>query len=71
MLYQPRHQSDEEGQLLLDTIASGNGILRINDIVLWPEVAYDARTNPTLSFQRGYYPLLSVGNDDLLHLHEA
>ena len=49
-------------KIILKTIAEGNGLLRINNIVQWPQVAFNAGPNPTtLSFQRGYLPLISVG----------
>lgn len=51
--------SSEDGALFLSTIATGNGLLRLNDILTWSTVATTAGSNPViLSFQRGYLPLL-------------
>jgi hypothetical protein len=57
------HEGLTSSKILLKTIAEGNGLLRINNVVQWPQVAFNAGTNPAiLSFQRGYLPLLSVGS---------
>ncbi|TFK23669.1 P-loop containing nucleoside triphosphate hydrolase protein [Coprinopsis marcescibilis] len=51
--------SGEDGQLFLKTIATGNGMLRIIDIILWQKVSAQAGSSSTeLSFQKGYVPLL-------------
>lgn len=50
-------------QILLDTIATGNGIRLLRDILVWTHVAHDTGNSPLrLSFQRGYYPLLAVSS---------
>ncbi|KAH6914275.1 hypothetical protein BKA70DRAFT_1558250 [Coprinopsis sp. MPI-PUGE-AT-0042] len=57
----------EDGQLFLKTLASGNGILRINDIVLWPEVRVNAGSSTTvLSFQKGYFPIIRLLASDFV-----
>ncbi|RXW21902.1 hypothetical protein EST38_g3950 [Candolleomyces aberdarensis] len=54
-------------KVLLKTIAEGNGLLRINNIVQWPQVAFNAGSSPViLSFQRGYLPLLSLLSSDFV-----
>lgn len=59
--------SDEDGQVLLNTVAKGNGLLRIGDIIRWPDVSLEAGLDrETLSFQRGYYPLLSMLSSDFV-----
>ncbi|KDR70088.1 hypothetical protein GALMADRAFT_255486 [Galerina marginata CBS 339.88] len=51
--------TQEEGQLLLRSLTSANGSLRIAEIINWPEVSMRAGQNKTvLSFQRGILPLL-------------
>lgn len=51
--------TQEEGQLLLSTITSTNGRLRLTDIINWPQVSTTAgRNRDVLSFQRGVLPLL-------------
>ena len=37
-----------------------NGLLRIGDILSWSDVALRPRTRTSLSFGRGYVPLLRV-----------
>ncbi|KAF5326320.1 hypothetical protein D9611_000022 [Ephemerocybe angulata] len=70
--FQSAHRSnknwtDDDGQLLLNSIAERNGLLRINDISQWREVSLSAGMNPRiLSFQRGYYPLLSLLSSDFV-----
>ncbi|EIN11698.1 P-loop containing nucleoside triphosphate hydrolase protein [Punctularia strigosozonata HHB-11173 SS5] len=49
----------EEGQLLLNKIATGNGLNRFSDIIQYPEVSMNAGSfKNKLSFQRGYVPAL-------------
>ncbi|KAH9839366.1 P-loop containing nucleoside triphosphate hydrolase protein, partial [Rhodofomes roseus] len=51
--------SPEDGQLLLATLSTGNGLRRLNDILSWDDVSIRAGSQrTTLSFQRGYVPLL-------------
>ncbi|KAI0779559.1 hypothetical protein C8Q74DRAFT_1217042 [Fomes fomentarius] len=50
--------SPEDGQLFLSTIGSDNGLLRIGDVLDWGEVAIRPRSRTSLSFGRGYVPLL-------------
>ncbi|KAJ7651473.1 hypothetical protein DFH06DRAFT_1207067 [Mycena polygramma] len=57
----------EDGPLLLTSLATGNGILRIGDLFRWTSVSSRAGSNPTtLSFQRGYAPLLKVYSSDFI-----
>ncbi|KAJ7202968.1 AAA domain-containing protein [Mycena haematopus] len=48
----------DDGPLLLTSLATGNGILRISDVFQWPSVS-------TL-FQRGYVPLLKFYSSELV-----
>ncbi|KAJ7217780.1 hypothetical protein GGX14DRAFT_438313 [Mycena pura] len=49
----------EDGPLLLTSLATGNGLLRISDVFQWPCVSsHAAPSGPVLSFQKGYIPLL-------------
>ncbi|PCH43420.1 nucleoside triphosphate hydrolase protein [Wolfiporia cocos MD-104 SS10] len=51
--------SPEDGQLLLKTLSTGNGLLRLNDVLAWGEVSLSAGgRRDVLSFQRGYLLLL-------------
>ncbi|OJA20177.1 hypothetical protein AZE42_13007, partial [Rhizopogon vesiculosus] len=51
--------TQEEGQLLLETLTSNIGRLRIAEIVTWPQVSPKAvMSREILSFQRGLIPLL-------------
>ncbi|KAF8867865.1 P-loop containing nucleoside triphosphate hydrolase protein [Gymnopilus junonius] len=51
--------TQEEGQLLLGSLTSTNGSLRIADIVNWPAVSMKAgQSREILSFQKGFLPLL-------------
>ncbi|TDL21593.1 hypothetical protein BD410DRAFT_297523 [Rickenella mellea] len=57
----------EDGQLLLQSLASGNGFLRLDDIISSPEVTINAGPDPkVLSFQRGYLPLLFYLSSDFV-----
>ncbi|GLB37649.1 putative P-loop containing nucleoside triphosphate hydrolase protein [Lyophyllum shimeji] len=59
--------TSEDGQLLLNSIATGNGLLRIADIIQWSPVSTQAGSDPrTLSFQRGFLPLLRFYSSDLV-----
>ncbi|EJF65241.1 P-loop containing nucleoside triphosphate hydrolase protein [Dichomitus squalens LYAD-421 SS1] len=51
--------SPEDGQLFLSRVGTGNGLLRIGDILGWTHgVAIRPRDRTSLSFGRGYIPLL-------------
>ncbi|KAH9895168.1 P-loop containing nucleoside triphosphate hydrolase protein [Cubamyces lactineus] len=50
--------SPEDGQLFLSAIGTDNGLLRIADVLSFPEVAIRPTTRNILSFQRGYVPVL-------------
>ncbi|RPD78077.1 hypothetical protein L226DRAFT_610076 [Lentinus tigrinus ALCF2SS1-7] len=50
--------SSEDGQLFLTTIGSENGLVRVGDILSWSDVVLRPRTKTSLSFGRGYMPLL-------------
>ncbi|KAJ6499128.1 hypothetical protein C8R45DRAFT_981206 [Mycena sanguinolenta] len=57
----------EDGPLLLTSLATGNGILRIGDILRWPSVSSRAGSSPSeLSFQRAYVPLLKFYSSELI-----
>ncbi|OBZ70961.1 hypothetical protein A0H81_09027 [Grifola frondosa] len=56
----------EDGQLLLSAIGTGNGILRLNDIIAWSEVSISPSNKLVLSFQRGYLPLLRYLSSDFV-----
>ncbi|KAI6040315.1 hypothetical protein EDC04DRAFT_3140449 [Pisolithus marmoratus] len=57
----------EDGQLLLNSISSQNGLLRIVDIVRWPQVSPRAGSSrDVLSFQRGIVPLLEYLSSDFV-----
>ncbi|KAL0951932.1 hypothetical protein HGRIS_008585 [Hohenbuehelia grisea] len=56
----------EEGQLLLTSLAKGNGILRIRDIIQWTPVSASSNNAATLSFQRGLLPLLKFLSSDFV-----
>ncbi|KAI6157793.1 hypothetical protein BKA82DRAFT_4061548 [Pisolithus tinctorius] len=57
----------EDGQLLLNSISSQNGLLRIVDIVRWPQVSSGAGSSrDVLSFQRGIVPLLEYLSSDFV-----
>ncbi|TFK44429.1 hypothetical protein BDQ12DRAFT_672980 [Crucibulum laeve] len=59
--------TSEDGQLLLNTLAAGNGLLRLNDIFLWPVVKTNAGSSISiLSFQRAYLPLLRFLSSDFV-----
>ncbi|KAH9951524.1 P-loop containing nucleoside triphosphate hydrolase protein [Amylocystis lapponica] len=59
--------SAEDGQLLLSMIGTGNGLLRLNDVICWPEVSIRAGSNKSVvSFQRGYLPLLRYFTSDFV-----
>ncbi|KAH8119264.1 P-loop containing nucleoside triphosphate hydrolase protein [Phellopilus nigrolimitatus] len=51
--------TDEDGQLLLKSIATGNGILRLGDIIRHSDVSINAGSDRNvLSFQKGYLPII-------------
>ncbi|KAJ7091139.1 hypothetical protein C8R44DRAFT_817142 [Mycena epipterygia] len=57
----------EDGPLLLTSLAMGNGLLRIGDVLQWPSVSSHAGSNPSqLSFQRGYLPLLKFYSSEFV-----
>ncbi|KAF5380591.1 hypothetical protein D9615_004617 [Tricholomella constricta] len=57
----------QDGQLLLNSIATGNGLLRITDVIRWSPVSTQAWSHPQkLSFQRGFLPLLRFYSSDLV-----
>ncbi|KAJ7647110.1 hypothetical protein FB45DRAFT_821739 [Roridomyces roridus] len=57
----------EDGPLLLTSLATGNGLLRINDIFCWLAVSSRAGSNAlVLSFQRGYLPLLKFYSSEFV-----
>ncbi|KAF8070666.1 hypothetical protein FPV67DRAFT_1488261 [Lyophyllum atratum] len=59
--------TSEDGQLLLNSIATGNGLLRIDEILRWSPVSTRAGSHPLeLSFQRGFLPLLRFYSSDLV-----
>ncbi|KAI0930201.1 hypothetical protein AcV5_006978 [Taiwanofungus camphoratus] len=48
-------------------LGQGNGIMRLNDIISWPEVSIKAGSQRTvLSFQRGYVPFLRYLSSDFV-----
>ncbi|KAJ6625897.1 P-loop containing nucleoside triphosphate hydrolase protein [Mycena sp. CBHHK59/15] len=57
----------EDGPLLLTSLATGNGLLRISDIFQWPSVSSRAGSSQSvLSFQRGYVPLLKFYSSEFV-----
>ncbi|EMD37515.1 hypothetical protein CERSUDRAFT_114154 [Gelatoporia subvermispora B] len=57
--------TSEDGQLFLATIGTGNGLLRMNDVICWKPVSARAgHQRAVLSFQRGYVPLLRYLSSD-------
>ncbi|KAI6119903.1 hypothetical protein EDD16DRAFT_1579433 [Pisolithus croceorrhizus] len=57
----------EDGQLLLNSISSQNGLLRIVDILCWPQVSSRAGSGrDVLSFQRGIVPLFEYLSSDFV-----
>ncbi|OAX35178.1 hypothetical protein K503DRAFT_858768 [Rhizopogon vinicolor AM-OR11-026] len=59
--------TQEEGQLLLETLTSNIGRLRIAEIVTWPQVSPKAvLSREILSFQRGLIPLLRYMSSDFV-----
>nr|GAT43007.1 predicted protein [Mycena chlorophos] len=57
----------EDAPLLLSALAKDNGLLRINDVIRWPQVSNEAGSSPqVLSFQRGFVPLLKFLASDLV-----
>lgn len=57
----------EDGQLLLSSISSQNGLLRIANILCWPQVSPRAGSSrDVLSFQRGIVPLLEYLSSDFV-----
>ncbi|KDQ21659.1 hypothetical protein BOTBODRAFT_50246 [Botryobasidium botryosum FD-172 SS1] len=61
----------EDGQLLMDAIATvgGNGLKRLQDIIQWPDISLHAgKSTKTMSFQRGFVPLLGyLSSDAVIH----
>ncbi|KAJ7045696.1 hypothetical protein C8F04DRAFT_1065834 [Mycena alexandri] len=61
------HWAPEDGPLLLSSLATGNGLLRIGDIFQWSSVSSSAGSSRSeLSFQRGYIPLLKFYSSDFV-----
>ncbi|KAI9460070.1 hypothetical protein HD554DRAFT_1598519 [Boletus coccyginus] len=59
--------TQEDGQLLLQTMASQNGLHRLTSIILWPQVSTHAgNSRDVLSFQRGILPLLRYLSSDFV-----
>ncbi|KAG0698145.1 hypothetical protein DFH29DRAFT_943008 [Suillus ampliporus] len=59
--------TQEEGQLLLETLTSNTGRLRVAEIVTWQQVSSKAVVSrETLSFQRGIIPLLRYMSSDFV-----
>ncbi|KAF9227364.1 hypothetical protein BS17DRAFT_747823 [Gyrodon lividus] len=59
--------TQEDGQLLLNTMSSQNGLLRLIDILRWPQVsAHAGSSREVLSFQRGILPLLRYLSSDFV-----
>ncbi|KIJ68146.1 hypothetical protein HYDPIDRAFT_107807 [Hydnomerulius pinastri MD-312] len=59
--------NQEDGQLLLNTMTSQNGLLRLIDIIRWPRVSTHAGSSrEILSFQRGTLPLLRYLSSDFV-----
>ncbi|KAJ6587167.1 hypothetical protein DFH09DRAFT_248112 [Mycena vulgaris] len=57
----------EDGPLLLTSLATGNGLLRISDIFKWQSVSSRAGSSRSqLSFQRGYLPLLKFYSSEFV-----
>ncbi|KAJ7772619.1 hypothetical protein DFH07DRAFT_993348, partial [Mycena maculata] len=57
----------EDGPLLLTSLATGNGLLRIGDVFNWPSVSSRAGSSRSeLSFQRGYLPLLKFYSSEFV-----
>lgn len=57
----------EDGQLLLNSISSQNGLLRIANILCWPQVSPRAGSSrDVLSFQKGIVPLLEYLSSDFV-----
>ncbi|KIK93721.1 hypothetical protein PAXRUDRAFT_828683 [Paxillus rubicundulus Ve08.2h10] len=61
------HWTQEHGQLLLNTMSSQNGLLRLVDIFRWPQVsAHAGSSRDILSFQRGILPVLRYLSSDFV-----
>ncbi|KAJ7188061.1 hypothetical protein C8R46DRAFT_1053533 [Mycena filopes] len=61
------HWAPEDGPLLLTSLATGNGLLRIGDVFSWPHVSTRAGSSPSvLSFQRAYIVLLKFYSSDFV-----
>ncbi|KAF8128159.1 hypothetical protein EV363DRAFT_1585143 [Boletus edulis] len=59
--------TQEDGQLLLQTMSSHNGLRRLIDIIRWPQVSAHAGNNrEVLSFQRGILPILRYLSSDFV-----
>ncbi|KAL4078405.1 hypothetical protein V8B97DRAFT_1937181 [Scleroderma yunnanense] len=59
--------TQEDGQLLLNTISSQNGLLRIVVIICWPQVSARAGSSrEILSFQKGVLPILGYLSSDFV-----
>ncbi|TFK54494.1 P-loop containing nucleoside triphosphate hydrolase protein [Heliocybe sulcata] len=59
--------TQEDGQLLLSVLATGNGLLRLIDVIAWPKVSMQAgQDREVLSFQRGYFPVLRYLSSDFV-----
>ncbi|KAI9456882.1 hypothetical protein HD554DRAFT_1839076 [Boletus coccyginus] len=59
--------TQEDGQLLLQTMASQNGLQRLINIMLWPQVSTHAgNSREVLSFQRGILPILRYLSSDFV-----
>ncbi|KAI9460073.1 hypothetical protein HD554DRAFT_1598622 [Boletus coccyginus] len=59
--------TQEDGQLLLQTMASQNGLHRLISIMLWPQVSTHAgNSRDVLSFQRGILPILRYLSSDFV-----
>ncbi|KAJ7163577.1 hypothetical protein C8R43DRAFT_1171786, partial [Mycena crocata] len=57
----------EDGPLLLTSLATGNGLLRIGDVFGWSPVSSRAGSSRSeLSFQRGYLHMLKFYSSDLV-----
>ncbi|KAJ8523127.1 hypothetical protein ONZ45_g408 [Pleurotus djamor] len=56
----------EDGQLFFAALASGNGLLRIDDVLRYEPVAIAPSGTETLSFHRGFLPLLRFLSSDFV-----
>ncbi|KAJ7496030.1 hypothetical protein B0H11DRAFT_2171669 [Mycena galericulata] len=57
----------EDGPILLSSLATGNGLLRIGDVFHWPSVSTHAGSSRSeLSFQRGFLPLLKFYSSEFV-----